>query len=212
MVSLEQINSGKTIAVFGSSRRDEDSEHYREAYDLGRVLARAGYAVLSGGYNGSMGAVSRGADEAGGRVIGITCAVFDPLPPNAWLTEEIKAPTMLDRLAIMLDRSDGFVAVRGGIGTLSEVTLAWSLLQTRSQTGKPLGAAWCRLAGHRRCISRPQRPGRLDCRVGAHRPLTHGCSPSPHCAPNTSRPSAPGIAGWGRRAIAMGQPSVIDRV
>jgi predicted Rossmann-fold nucleotide-binding protein len=52
---------------------------------------------------------------------------------------------MLDRLAIMLDRSDGFVAVRGGIGTLSEVTLVWSLLQTRSQTGKPLvllGADW----------------------------------------------------------------------
>jgi len=145
VVSLDQMNSGKTIAVFGSSRRDEDSEHYREAYDLGRVLARAGYAVLSGGYNGSMGAVSRGAREAGGRVIGVTCAVFDPLPANPWLTEEIKAPTMLDRLAIMLDRSDGFVAVRGGIGTLSEVTLAWSLLQTRSQTGKPLvllGADW----------------------------------------------------------------------
>jgi uncharacterized protein (TIGR00730 family) len=142
---LDQMKSGKTIAVFGSSRRDEDSEHYREAYDLGRVLARAGYAVLSGGYNGSMGAVSRGAREAGGRVIGVTCAVFDPLPPNAWLTEEIKAPTMLDRLAIMLDRSDGFVAVRGGIGTLSEVTLTWSLLQMRSQTGKPLvllGADW----------------------------------------------------------------------
>jgi hypothetical protein len=139
------MKSGKTIAVFGSSRRDEDSKYYHEAYDLGRVLARAGYAVLSGGYNGSMGAVSRGAREAGGRVIGVTCAIFDPLPPNAWLTEEIKAPTMLDRLAIMLDRSDGFVAVRGGIGTLSEVTLAWSLLQTRSQTGKPLvllGADW----------------------------------------------------------------------
>ena len=139
------MKAGKTIAVFGSSRRNEDSKYYREAYDLGRALARAGYAVLSGGYNGSMGAVSRGAREAGGCVIGVTCAVFDPLPPNAWLTEEIKAPTMLDRLAIMLDRADGFVAVRGGIGTLSEVTLAWSLLQTRSQMGKPLvllGADW----------------------------------------------------------------------
>ncbi len=190
----------KTIAVFGSSRRDEDSEHYREAYELGRVLARAGYAVLSGGYFGSMGAVSRGASEAGGRVIGVTCAVFDPLPPNAWLTEEIKAPTMLDRLAIMLDRSDGFVAVRGGIGTLSEVTLAWSLLQTRSQTGKPLvllGADWQAIVDAFRAA---QRPRRLDCRAGTHRPLAHGCSPSPHCAPNTSRPSAPGIAGWGRRA------------
>lgn len=131
-------NAVKTIAVFGSSRRDEQSQHYREAYELGRMLAQAGYAVLSGGYGGSMAAVSRGAREAGGQVIGVTCAVFDPLPPNPWLTQEIKAPTMLDRLATMLDLSDGFVAVRGGIGTLSEVTLAWSLLQTRSLAGKPL--------------------------------------------------------------------------
>ncbi len=75
----------------------------------------------------------------------MTCAVFDPLPPNPWLTEEIKASTLLERLSIMFDRADGFVAVRGGIGTLSEVTLAWSLLQSRSINGKPLvllGADW----------------------------------------------------------------------
>ncbi len=135
----------QTIAVFGSSRRDEQSALYHEAHELGRILARAGYTVLSGGYGGSMAAVSRGAREAGGRVIGVTCAVFDPLPANPWLTEEIKAPTMLDRLATMLDRADGFIAVRGGIGTLSEVMLAWSLLQTRTLNGKPLvllGADW----------------------------------------------------------------------
>lgn len=135
----------KTIAVFGSSRRAEESDLYRQAYELGRVLARAGYAVLTGGYNGSMAAVSRGAAEAGGHVIGVTCAIFDPLPPNPWLSEEIKARTLLERLAIMFERADGFVAVRGGIGTLSEVTLAWSLLQTRSQAGKSLvllGADW----------------------------------------------------------------------
>jgi predicted Rossmann-fold nucleotide-binding protein len=71
--------------------------------------------------------------------------VFDPLPANPWLSEEIKASTMLDRLAIMLERADGFIALRGGIGTLSEVTLAWSLLQTRTLNGKPLvllGADW----------------------------------------------------------------------
>ncbi len=135
----------KTIGVFGSSRRAESSQYYREAYELGGVLARAGYAVLSGGYGGSMGAVSRGAAEAGGRVIGVTCAIFDPAPANPWLTEEIKAASLLERLTIMLDRSDGFVAVRGGIDTLSEVTLAWSLLQTRSLAGAPLvllGADW----------------------------------------------------------------------
>jgi len=135
----------RTIAVFGSSRRDANSDLYREAYDLGSRLARAGYAVLTGGYAGSMEAVSRGAAEAGGQVIGVTCAIFDPTPPNPWLSEEIKAPTLLARLETMLDRADGFVAVRGGIGTLSEVTLAWSLLQTRSLNAKPLvllGADW----------------------------------------------------------------------
>ena len=136
----------KTIGVFGSSRREAGSDLYRQAYELGGALARAGYAVLTGGYAGSMAAASRGAAEAGGRVIGVTCAIFDPTPPNPWLTEEIKAPSLLARLEIMLDRADGFVAVRGGIGTLSEVTLAWSLLQTRSLNGGTplvlLGAEW----------------------------------------------------------------------
>ncbi len=134
-----------TIAVFGSSRCQEESPAYRLAYELGRSLARAGYAVMTGGYGGSMAAASRGAREAGGHVIGVTCAVFDPLPPNPWVVEEVKAPSLLARLAIMMERADGFVAVRGGIGTLSEVTLAWSLLQTGTLDGVPLvllGADW----------------------------------------------------------------------
>lgn len=126
-----------TIGVFGSSRREEGSSAYHEAYELGEVLARAGYAVLTGGYGGSMGAVSRGAREVGGHVVGITCSLFDPASANEWLTEEIRTASLIERLETMLVRSDGFVAVRGGIGTLSEVTLAWSLLQTRS-FAKPL--------------------------------------------------------------------------
>lgn len=135
----------KTIAVFGSSRRDENSPLWAEAYELGRVLASAGYAVLSGGYGGSMAAVSRGAAECGGQVIGVTCATFDPAPCNSWLTEEVKAPTLMARLATMVERADGFVALRGGIGTLSEITLVWSLLQTGELQRTPLvlvGAGW----------------------------------------------------------------------
>ena len=135
----------KTIAVFGSSRRDEDSPFWAEAYELGRGLAAAGYTVLSGGYGGSMAAVSRGAAEAGGQTVGVTCAIFDPRPCNEWVTEEIKAPSLIERLKTMIETADGFVAVRGGIGTLSEVMLVWSLLQTRSLDGRPLvllGADW----------------------------------------------------------------------
>lgn len=135
----------KTVAVFGSSRRDESSPYWSEAYALGRVLASAGYAVLSGGYGGSMGAVSRGAAECGGTVIGVTCSLFDPAPCNEWLTEEIKTATLIERVTTLIERADAFVALRGGIGTLSEVTLVWSLLQTRSRRDAPLvllGADW----------------------------------------------------------------------
>ncbi len=123
-------DQGKVVAVFGGSRREEDSDLYREAYALGRALAQAGYTVLNGGYGGCMAAVSRGAYEAGGRVIGVTCAIFDPLLPNQWLHQEVKEPDLLARLHTLIDRSDAYIALRGGIGTLCEVTLAWSLLQT----------------------------------------------------------------------------------
>lgn len=137
-------NEIKVVAVFGSSRREENSDLYREAYDLGRALAQAGYTVLNGGYGGSMAAVSRGAAEAGGHVIGVTCAVFDPLTANPWVNEETKMPDMLARLRTIIERSEAYVAVQGGIGTLAEVTLAWSMLQTRAFM-KPmilLGANW----------------------------------------------------------------------
>ena len=126
------MSNGKLVAVFGGSRRDENTELWHEAYDLGRTLALAGHTVLTGGYGGSMAAASRGAAEAGGHVIGVTCAIFDPLKSNRWLAEEIKAPDMLARLRILMERSDAFVSLRGGIGTLAEVTLAWSLVQTRT--------------------------------------------------------------------------------
>ncbi len=136
MKDLEDLgmvsNQARVVAVFGGSRRQEDTDLYREAYALGRALVQAGYTILNGGYGGSMAAVSRGAYEAGGHVIGVTCAIFDPLLPNRWLQEEIKDPDLLARLRTIVDRSDAYIALRGGIGTLCEVTLAWSLLQTRS--------------------------------------------------------------------------------
>ncbi len=138
---------GMTVAVFGGSRRDEGTELWREAYDLGHALAAAGYVVLNGGYGGCMAAVSRGASEAGGEVIGVTCAIFDPRLPNVWLSREIKETDLMARLRTIMERADAFVSLRGGIGTLAEVTLAWSLVQTRT-FAKPLvllGADWAPL-------------------------------------------------------------------
>lgn len=74
----EQIESGyevikkyhKTVTIFGSARTPETNEYYQKARELGAMLAREGYAVITGGGGGIMEAANRGAKEAGGASIG----------------------------------------------------------------------------------------------------------------------------------------------
>ena len=62
------------VSVFGSSKPTPGDKTYTEALELGSLLAKRGHTVLTGGYMGTMEAVSRGAAEAGGHVIGVTCS------------------------------------------------------------------------------------------------------------------------------------------
>lgn len=122
----------RVIAVFGSSAPVPGSDSYEQARRTGRLLAEAGYAVATGGYSGTMAAVSQGAAEVGGHVIGVTSAqieLYRPLGPNQWVQEEIKHETLRDRLLHLVTHNDGMITLPGGIGTLSEMTLAWSFLQ-----------------------------------------------------------------------------------
>lgn len=135
----------KTLAVYGSARTPQGSVAYREALGLGKRLAELGHAVVNGGYGGTMEAVSRGATEAGGRVIGVTCDLFNPRVANAWLSEERRTPDLLARLRTIISMADGFIALPGGIGTLSEVTLTWNMLQAGQLSPRPfilLGEPW----------------------------------------------------------------------
>jgi uncharacterized protein (TIGR00730 family) len=145
------MGSGR-VSVFGSSRVAEGEPEYEQAMRLGRLLAQAGYAVCSGGYSGVMEAVSRGAAEAGGTVIGVTVESWAARQcPNAWLTEEVVTPHLLERI-LRLTESDAYVALPGGPGTLGEVALAWNLFQTGSIPVRPLvlvGPGWRRLI---RCL------------------------------------------------------------
>jgi len=100
---------------------------------------------MSGGYSGVMEAVSRGAAEAGGAAIGVTMEIFGSLPPNPFLTSEIRSRNFFERLEILTSKADGFIALRGGMGTLTEIGLVWNMLQTRTMLHKPLillGALW----------------------------------------------------------------------
>jgi uncharacterized protein (TIGR00730 family) len=138
------------ISVFGSSAPLPGSADYEMARDLGRRLAQAGFTVQTGGYVGVMEAISRGANEAGGHVIGVTCTQieqFRPIQANGWVKEEIRYNTLSERVLHLIVRCDGIVVMPGGIGTLSELALAWSFAQVGEMPPKPIvpvGGLWQR--------------------------------------------------------------------
>jgi uncharacterized protein (TIGR00725 family) len=134
----------KIVTVFGSSRPKEAESDYGDARELGRVLARNGFAVCSGGYAGVMEAVSRGAKEAGGKTYGVT-ADFFPAKINPWIDVEIRMKTWQERLFELIRLADGFVACKGGTGTLVELAVVWEMLNKSVIRGKPfavLGDFW----------------------------------------------------------------------
>ncbi|MDI6769276.1 MAG: LOG family protein [Anaerolineales bacterium] len=136
------------ITVFGGSQPQPGSPAYAEAYELGKLLAEAGHTVLTGGYIGTMEAVSRGASEAGGHVIGVTCEEIErwrPVRANGWVKEEWRRETLMERLQVLIEACDAAIALPGGPGTLTEIALTWNLMIVHSMPPKPLilvGAGW----------------------------------------------------------------------
>jgi len=136
------------VTVYGGSQPKAGSPAYEEAQKLGESLARRGHTVLTGGYTGTMEAVSRGAASAGGHVIGVTCLELERsrhVTVNRWVGEEWKKPKMLDRLQALIESSDAAVALPGGPGTLTEIALTWTLMITGALARRPMiliGSAW----------------------------------------------------------------------
>lgn len=118
----------KVIGVFGSSRCVLGSEEFEEARLLGSRLVDCGFEVLTGGYAGVMEAASLGAFEAAGTVRAIT--LRDWGPPNRYVKEFEEAADLFGRQKLLIERADAFVALYGGPGTLSEVSLVWALNQS----------------------------------------------------------------------------------
>ena len=134
----------KIVTIFGGSRCGEKSPEYQQAREVGARLAEAGYTICTGGYLGVMEAASRGAREKGGRVLGIVMNQFRG-EPNRFLTDKVATKHFYERLQQLIDRSIGFVAIRGGMGTVTEVSLVWNKLQTGVIEPRPLvllGECW----------------------------------------------------------------------
>ncbi|MBK8467184.1 MAG: LOG family protein [Chloracidobacterium sp.] len=119
----------KIVTIFGGSKCAKSSAEYHEAMELGGRLAEAGFTICTGGYLGIMEAASRGAHEKGGRVFGIVLNQFKN-EPNRYLTDKVATNHFYERLQNLITRSVGFVAFRGGMGTVTEISLVWNKLQT----------------------------------------------------------------------------------
>lgn len=143
----------KTIAIFGSAQVEPEHEDYRAAMIIGRLLAQAGYAVMTGGYKGVMEAASRGAAEVGGQVIGVTTAqieMYSGARANPWVTKEVKHPLIRDRLRFLVEHGDGYIAMPGGVGTLHEIAETWELMRINGVPRRPMvcyGPHWAQIIG-----------------------------------------------------------------
>ncbi|MGA9998321.1 MAG: LOG family protein [Pyrinomonadaceae bacterium] len=132
------------VTIFGGSRCREGDAEYAQAHRVGELLAEAGYTICTGGYLGVMEAASRGARERGGRVLGIVMNQFKA-EPNRYLTDKVATAHFYERLQNLITRSVGFIALRGGMGTVTEVSLVWNKQQTRVIEPRPLvllGDCW----------------------------------------------------------------------
>ena len=134
----------KIITVFGSSRPEDGHADYEEALELGRALATAGFAVCTGGYGGVMEAVSRGARESGGQVLAVRSSFFRART-NRWVEKETSVATWQERLFELVRLGDGYVACKGGTGTLVELAVVWEMLNKKAMEQRPfvvLGDFW----------------------------------------------------------------------
>ncbi len=131
---MQATKTGLEIGVMGSARLTESDEWWTRARELGVLLAGKGFVVVTGGYGGLMAAVSRGAHEAGGRVIGLTMQHWTNVEPNQWNADLRWSKNYGTRLNHFLN-CDGVIALPGGVGTLSEMAIVWAASQTE---GHPL--------------------------------------------------------------------------
>ena len=127
----DPVPDPRGVTVFGSARRSPGSPDYERAEAMGRALARAGYAVITGGGPGDMEAANKGALEAGGESVGLAIELPYELKPNPYLTRTLSFRYFFVRKVMFVKYSQAFVILPGGFGTLDELFEAVTLIQTK---------------------------------------------------------------------------------
>ncbi len=139
------------VTVFGTSKALAGDDVFESAVELGRLLASAGYTIANGGYGGTMLAAAKGARQAGGDVIGVTCSAFGRGGVNEYLTQEMTTDSLQERLGTLVTLGTAYFVLPGGTGTLLELAQVWELKNKCCSTAeKPIiivGDFWNDLIG-----------------------------------------------------------------
>ena len=117
----------KTITIFGTGKAKPGDTAYVLAYQIGKLLAQAGFTIANGGYGGTMLAAAKGAAEAGGKTIGVTCSAFKNSITNECISREIVTGSLDERLDTLIKLGCAFVVLPGSTGTLLELAKVWEL-------------------------------------------------------------------------------------
>ena len=129
---------GPAVGVFGSARTARDHPDYAKAEQLGRGLAAAGLAVITGGGPGTMEAANKGASEAGGVSVGLGIELPFESGLNEWVDVGVNFRYFFARKTMFVKYASGFVALPGGLGTFDELFEALTLVQTQKVTSFPV--------------------------------------------------------------------------
>ena len=129
---------GPAISVFGSARTRPGDRYYELAVEVGRGLAEAGFAVITGGGPGSMEGANRGANEMGGLSIGLGIELPFEQGMNDFVDLGVNFRYFFARKTMFVKYAQGFIVLPGGFGTFDELFEALTLVQTHKVTEFPI--------------------------------------------------------------------------